>query len=123
MTENVKILALRLLDRFDEHISTQLLLLHYNKRRGSGPSFSKELGPRGFTGLHGVAFLGIVEILAAVLEMKEWAVNATDCMGSTALTWAAINRYEDVVKMLLEREDVNPNQLDSVYGATPLLGV
>jgi len=30
MTENVKILTLRLLDRFDQHISAQLLLLHYD---------------------------------------------------------------------------------------------
>ena len=30
MTDNVKRLALKLLDRFDEHISSQLLLLHYN---------------------------------------------------------------------------------------------
>ena len=44
----------------------------------------------GFTGLHVVAFLGIAEIVAALLEMKEWDVNATDCTGSTALTSAAI---------------------------------
>ena len=37
MTENVKILALRLLDGFDKHISAQLLLLHYNRERSEGP--------------------------------------------------------------------------------------
>ena len=88
MTENAKLLALKLLDKFNEHISTQSLLLHYDKTRSSGPRFNHWEGPTGFTGLHGVAFLGIVEIVAAVLEMKEWDVNSVDCMGSTALICA-----------------------------------
>ena len=120
VTQNVKMLALRLLNRFEEHISAQLLLLHYNKNRGSGPYFPTEEGPMGFTGLHGVSFLGIVEMVAPTLEMREWDVNATDCMGSTALTWAAWKGHEEIVKILLEREDVNPNQADTVYGQTPL---
>ena len=120
MGENVKILALRLLYRFDQHISAQLLLLRYNKERRSGPYFNGGEGPTGFTGLHVVSFLGIVEIVAGVLEMKEWNVNATDCMGSTALTWAAGRGYEEVVKILLEREDINPDQADTKYGQTPL---
>ena len=120
MAENIKALALRLLDRFDEHISAQLLLLRYNQGKRSGPHFSKLRGPIGFTGLHGVAFLGIVEIVAVLLDVKELDVNAVDCMGSTALTWATIRGHEGVVKMLLEREDVNPNQADTEYGRTPL---
>jgi len=64
MAENVKLLALRLLDRFDQHISAQLLLLSYNNNRRSGPYFNAGGGPRGFTGLHVVSFLGIVELLA-----------------------------------------------------------
>jgi len=120
MTENVEILALRLLDRFDEHISAQLLLLHYNEHCGRRPYLTKGGGLRGFTGLHGVAFLGIVEIAAAVLKMKEWDVNATDCTGSTALLWAAGKGYEEVVKMLLGRKDVDPNQTAIAYGQTPL---
>jgi len=44
VTEDVKALALRLLGRFDEHISARLMLLHYNDKL-SGPYFtgSKEL--------------------------------------------------------------------------------
>jgi len=120
ITEKVKLLALRLLDKFDEHISAQLLLLRYNQDRISGPYFHGLGGPRGFTGLHGVAFLGIAKIGAAILEMKEWDVNAADCMGSTALTWAAGRGQEGVVKMLLEREDVNPDPADTQDGRTPL---
>ena len=120
MAENVKTLALRLLDKFGEHISAQLLLLHYGKDSCSGPFFDSAGGPTGFTGLHGVAFLGIVEMVAPVLEMKEWDVNATDCTGSTALAWAARRGYEGVVKMLLEREGINPHKADTRYGRTPL---
>jgi len=120
MVENVKILALRLLDRFDEHISARLLLLHC-RDVFSDPWFDGAEGPTGFTGLHGVAFLGIVEILAAVLDMKEWSVNATDCTGSTALIWAATRGHDGVVKMLLERGDVKPDQTDTYYGRPPLL--
>ena len=120
MTENVKILSLVLLDKFDEHISAQLLLLRYNQDRISGPYFHELGGPIGFTGLHAVAFLGIAEIVAALLGMKEWDVNAADCMGSTALIWAASRGQEDVVKVLLEREDIDPNIADTQDGRTPL---
>jgi len=121
MTENAKMLALRLLDRFDEHISAQLLLLRHNNERTSGSYFYGAKGPVGFTGLHGVSFLGIVEIVANVLSMKEWDLNESDCVGCTALTWAAIRGYEGVVKILLEREDINPDQADTRSGQTPLL--
>ena len=120
MTGNVKILALRLLDRFDEHISTRLLLLHHDREGDEGPYFRQVGRPRGFTGLHGVAFLGIAEIAPAVLEMKEWDVNAYDCMGMTALTWAAARGSEEVVKIFLGREDINPDLADTEYGRTPL---
>ena len=121
MTENVKILALRLLDRFDQHISARQLLLHRNRDRNPGPYFWAKREPTRFTGLHGASFLGITEIVATGLDTKKWDVNARDCMGITALTWAAIKGYEEVVKILLEREDVNPDQADTGDGRTPLL--
>ena len=119
-TENVKMLALKLLDRFDEHISVQLLLLRYNKDRGWDPYFGGEGRSTGFSGLHGVSFLGITEIVAAVLEMKEWNVNATDWAGVTALAWAAMRGNGEVVSILLKRGDVNPDEPDTRYGRTPL---
>ena len=120
MTENVRILALRLLDKFDEHISARLLLSRYNQDGADSPYFPGRGGPIGFTGLHGVAFLGIVEILAPVFEMKEWDVNATDNTGSTAFTWAVRRGREEMVKILLEREEVNPDHADPESGRTPL---
>ena len=117
ITENVKTLALRLLDRFDEHISAQLLLLHHWRDGSLGQQYRKLTG---FTGLHGASFLGGVEIVSGVLGMKEWDINGTDCMGKTALTWAARKGHQEVVKMLLEREDINPDQPETENGRTPL---
>ena len=120
ITENIKLLALRLLYRFEGHISAQLLLL-YGRNKFLGLWFYGTEGPRGFTGLHGVALLGLAGIIAALLDMKEWDVSAADCTGNTALTWAARQGNDGVVKVLLEREDVNPNQADTECGRTPLL--
>ena len=119
MTENVKALALRLLDRFDEHISAQLLLLHHRCDIYLG-LYSMEGGPRGFTGLHGVVFLGIVELVAPMLELEKWDVNAAKYIGGTALGLAAQRGQERVVKAFLERKEVNPNLGDTKYGRTPL---
>jgi len=119
MTQNVKALALRLLDRFEEHISAQLLLLRYSCDIYLGPH-SMEGGPRGFTGLHWVVFLGIVELVAPMLEMEKWDVNVANYIGSTALTLAAQRGQEGIVKVLLERKEVNPNQGDTKHGRTPL---
>jgi len=101
VTENIKILALRLLDRFDEHISIQLLY-QYDWRAFWPQWFGRPEILTGFTGLHGAAFFGIEEVVSAVLDMREWNVNAADCTGNTALTWAAKRGHEGVVKMLLE---------------------
>jgi len=121
MTENVKILALKLLGGFDEHVSAQLPLLGHNENREDwDPDFDSTEGPTGFTALHAASFLGIVEIVAIVLEKKEWDANATDCLDRTALKWAARNGHEEVVKMLLEREEINPDQADDWISRTPI---
>jgi len=121
MTENIKRLALRLLDKFDQHISTKLLLSHYNEE-GLYPYYSLHgPNPIGFTGLHGASSLGITEIVAALLEMKEWDVNATDSDERTALAWAARRGHEEVVRMLLERGGVNLHHVSTNNERTPLL--
>ena len=123
VTENVKILALRLLDKFDEHISAQLIsLAQYTlEKYRFTPQFNCQGGPIGFTGLHGAAFLGIVAIFSAVLEMKEWDVNAKDNASCTPLMWAAIRGHGGVVKMLLGRGDVNPDLAGSRWNWSPLM--
>jgi len=65
-TENVKRLALQLLNGFDKHISSKLLLL--DEMDYWDQPFDQEGTPRGFTGLHGAAYIGCVEITVALLE-------------------------------------------------------
>ena len=40
--------------------------------------------------------------------------------GLTPLLWTARNDHEGIVKLLLQREDVNPDTPDAVYDQTPL---
>ena len=119
MTENVKGLALRLLDGFEEHISAQLMLLDYKPVRGPPLYFSLEGGPRGFTGLHGAAFLGVTRIFAAVLGMKEWDVNARDSIGSVDFE----NHLQDIVRYYAsDQPGYSGCDLgETICGRTPLL--
>jgi len=117
MTESVNRLALRLLDRFDQHISSKMLL--YLTPDNSLRQFSW-IHPTGFTGIHGAAYFGIIETAVALLEMKKWDLNARDVTGKTAILWAARKEHRAMVKMLLGREDIAPNTADK-GGRTPLL--
>ena len=119
VTESIKILALRLLDKFDQHISIQLLY-QYDRNAFWPQWFSRPEILIGFTGLHGAAFFAIEEVVSAVLDMREWDVNAADCAGSTALIWAAMGGHDGVVRRLLEQKEVNPDQSDTKCGWTPL---
>ena len=116
-TESVKNLALKLLGGYDKHISSKMLLLH--RMDFWDRPFDQEDSPRGFTGLHGAAYLGCVEIIAALLEMGIWDTRATDCNGNTTITWAARRGHEVVTRILLERSGVNPN-IANKDGRTPL---
>ena len=116
-TETVKELALKLLDGYDNHISSKMLLLRRMPDRDR--PFDRADCPTGFTGLHGVAYLGCVEITVALLETNEWNVEATDLKGNTALAWAARRGQEGVVRILLEWNGANLNTPDK-YDRTPL---
>ena len=119
-TEIVKALALKLLDGYDKHISSKMLLLSDLRIPGWEKPFDQEDRPMGFIGLHGAAYLGCVEITVALLEMGEWDMEATDLNGSTPLAWAARRGQEGVVRILLERGGANPNTPNK-YGRTPFL--
>jgi len=115
----VKTLALKLLDGYDKHISSKVLLL-----RGMSfwyQPFDWEGTPRGFTGLHGASYFKCVEITTALLETNKCDVQAIDFNGNTAIAWAARRGHEGVVKVLLEQSEINPNTADNEYGRTPLL--
>ena len=116
MTESVNTLALKLLEEFDKHIASGMLL-SYNE--DNWDEELRQYNPKGFTGLHWAAYFGIMETAVALLEMKRWNLDVTDITGNTALLWAARKGYGDVVKVILEREDVSVNIADN-GGRTPL---
>ena len=110
ITESVKALALKLLDRFGKHIASKILLLH-----GVSPRdwpFGPRDTPLGFTGLHGAAYYGCVEITVALLETNKWDARVTDFNGNIPISWAAMRGNEEVVRILLEQSDVNPDKMN-----------
>ena len=114
LSDCAKQLALKLFDdNYNSHISTKILLEKNYVYDFDGDKFS------GFSGLHCASFLGIVEIVASLVEIEGCDINQMDSTGSTPLHWAARNGHEGVVKILLGRDDVNPDKPDN-NGKTPL---
>ena len=122
MRENVKFLALRLLQRDANHIWVDILLREKNvcflslNDRSSGRSPD----PSGFTGLHGVTYMGVTQVAIAMLDMKRWGSNAQDSKGQTPLIWAAKHGKSALARLLLEQQDVDPTLSDN-QGLTPLI--
>ena len=108
-------LAVKLLDRFETHISCRLLLRGKFEEIIEG-SIDEAVG---FTGLHGAALLGILQIMVPLLKIKKWDLNAADLFGNTVLVLAAGKGHDEIVKLLLEQEGINPNMADG-RGKTPL---
>ena len=115
-TESVKTLALKVLGGYDKSISSKML---FREMSVWDRPFDQEDRPRGFTGLHGAAYFGCVEIMVALLEMDRWDVQATDVRGDTAIAWAARRGHEGVVGVLLQRSDIDPDTANE-YNRTPL---
>ena len=115
-TESVTTLALRLLGEFDKHVSSRVLL---SLKRDNWDWLHDRSNSAGFTGLHGTAYLGMVDAAVGLLEIKEWDINATDVAGNTAISWAARKGHGAMVNMLLGRDDVTPDTADR-DGRTPL---
>ena len=110
-----KQLALRLLGDYTNHISPRILV-----KKESMDYFRFYCNkPLLFSGLHYASFFGIDEIVSCLVEVEVSDIDPIDCTGSTPLMWAASNRHEGVVNILLGWDDVNPNSLDK-RGQTPL---
>jgi len=106
-------LALNLLKDDYSQIPTKLLFAHENfdlEEHDTHPPFS---------GLHCASFFGIVEVVVALIEGGGSDVNGESLWGCTPLSWAAYNGHEEVVKILLAREEVIPDKED-MFGQTPL---
>ena len=105
LSDCAKLLALKLFDDYDNHISVKLLLKHV-----SNPDrFNDIKGFSSFTGLHCASFFGIVEVVAELVKMNGCDINQRDCVGNTPCKWATQNGHERVVKLLQERKDVTPD--------------
>jgi len=73
-----------------------------------------------FSGLHCASFLGIVEVVPALIDMDSYDINEGGHSGRTPLAWAAGNGHEGMVNILLLQAGVKPDKLD-IYCDTPLL--
>jgi len=63
-----------------------------------------------FNGPHCAPFFGIVEAVAALIDMERYDVDGADFYGLTLLALAALNGHEGVVKILLGKKEVDPNK-------------
>jgi len=116
LSDCARLLALELLKGHYNQISTKFLLAQVKYLK----FFVKGLAPLSpFGGLHCASFFGIVEVVTGLIEMGCYDINEGDFSGRTPLAWAAHNGDEEVVKILLGREEVNPDKPD-IEGLTPL---
>jgi len=115
LSDHTKTLALELLDKYEDHISAVLLLGQVKH-----PLYKEASTSRHFSGLHCASFFGIAELVTVLIDAGCCGVNQQDSGGSTPLVWAARTGHGGVVKLLLERENVDSNLPDK-YGRTPLV--
>ena len=116
LSDNARTLAQELLNQYESHISALSLL-----EQAVSPNYSPLITPPPlFSGLHCASFFGIVELVTVFINADAYEADQQDCTGRTSLAWAARNGHEGVVKILLERGDVDPNRLDK-YSQTPLV--
>ena len=113
LSDHAKSLALKLLNRFGDHISATLLCDQIQIPH-RGP-----LSHRLFSGLHCVSYLGIDELVAALIRMKSYNINQADCMGFTPLMWASLQENQGAVELLLAQGNASPDNPGN-GGRTPL---
>jgi len=104
LSDCAKLLALKLFDDYKHHTSAKILLKAQYTWITDVDRFS------GFSGLHCASLFGVVEIVAVLVRMEGSDINQMDSLGNTPLIWAARNGHEGVVKILLERDNVNPDK-------------
>jgi len=104
LSDSAKSLALQLLSRYNNHIAATLRFKHTEHHNSSSFTHCQ------LTGLHCASYFGIVEVVAALMEMEGCDINQRDCMGYTPLMWAAWRGNEGVVELLLMQDDVSPDR-------------
>ena len=111
VTEPVQSLSLRLLEAYENHGSATILWRKKIRKR------YWEQDVCGISGLHCIAFWGIAEIGAAMLETKRWDVNRRDSRGDTPLIWALKYGNDIIAKLFLEQRGIEPDTVVQ-YGRT-----
>ena len=112
-SDGAKLLALRLFDDYNSHISTKILVGAQGMWGVDVDKFSR------FSGLHCASLFGISELVASLLKTGGCDINQMDFTGSTPLHWAARGGHEGVVKKLLGIDGVSPDE-PNINGETPL---
>jgi hypothetical protein len=95
--------------------SSQAMMASISNYRGN---YSQRV-PRQITGAHFAAYFGLSETTIALLKNGH-NPDVKDTFGRTPLSWSAENGHEAVVKLLLDKEGVDPDSKDTLYGQTPL---
>ena len=115
LSDCAKLLALKLFDNYNNHISVRTLLEH----KGYSGAIDFDRVPL-FSSLHCASHFGIVEIVTDLIEVKACDINERDCVDNTPLVWAALNGHERVVEILLNQGDADSDK-PGLHGKTPLL--
>jgi len=98
--------VLKLFDNYNNHISGKILLVYRTRRHYIVDLEKLSL----FSGLHCASIFGIDEIVSSLIDVEGCDINQVDCAGNTPLVWAAWSGHEGVLKILLGRDDVNPDK-------------
>jgi len=114
LSDYLRSLALQLLQEDDYHVSIRFLEQHTGGLNLFLHSSFHTLG-----GVHCASFFGIVEFVAALIEMQGYSPNRPCFLGDSPLAWSARSSHEEVVKMLLGWEAVNSDEPND-FGQTQL---
>ena len=112
LSDRSRSLARDLFDHYESHISAKLLSLS----AGEWHSYFE----KPFPVLHCISYFGIAEVAIDLIKTKICDVNERDSAGVTPLIWAARYGHEEVVKLLLEQKQTQPDIPDRIYGRTAL---
>jgi len=113
--------ALQHLDQFDSHISAKFLWESIKKEFADRELIWRGTStPEGFSTLHCISYLGSAQAANTLLEANQWDVNQRDGAGISPLAWAASRGHEEVVELLLQQKDIQPDQHGTSDGRTAL---
>ena len=91
----------------------------YLELDGNDKDWSQQSIVQKFSGVHATAYFGLSQHMAYFCMVEQY-MDQKDETDRTPLSWAAEYGHESVVRMLIEREEVDINSKDNRYEKTPL---